>query len=98
MTFPCKNCKRTSYPKVCYPKRDYIRSQRKKPKKMCVYMIVTKDEFRLPLEIAESVEELAQLVGESVGSVARQISRVRSGKVKNSKYEIVFVDRKEWES
>lgn len=29
---PCEGCKRTSCPKVCYPRRDWERGQKKKGK------------------------------------------------------------------
>lgn len=95
---PCTNCKRTSCPQICYPERDYLRSVRKQKRpKVCVYMVVSCDKFRLPLCVAESVEELARMTGVSEQSVRMQLSRVRKRRVNKSKYEMIFMDREEWE-
>lgn len=33
MTNPCENCKKKTCPKVCYPKRDYLRALKKARRK-----------------------------------------------------------------
>lgn len=40
-----------------------------------VYMMITKDEFELPLAIAESAEELARIVGVTKNAVCSGASR-----------------------
>lgn len=65
---------------------------------ICVYMIVTPDKYRLPIAVAETADELAQMIGTRREYVEQQLSRVRNGRVKKSKYEIVYMNKEEWES
>lgn len=62
-------------------------------KKMPLYLMVTSDRFRLPIAVADSMEELSQMVGVSVTSISHAINNVKQGKRKKSKYEVVFVER-----
>lgn len=57
-----------------------------------VYMEVTRDEYELPVAVADSAKELAQIVGKNRGSILSQISHEKSGKVKRSIYKRVKID------
>ena len=62
-----------------------------------VYIEVTKDQFELPLAVADSPEELAQLRNVQRGSVIRALERKNS----RSKYRVVWINdgrRKLWGS
>lgn len=96
MTNPCDRCKRDKCPDVCYPRKDYERGLKKAKK--CVYMVVSPDKYKLPMAVAESAEELAEMLGIRREYVSQQLSRVRTKRVKHSKYEIIYVNKEEWES
>ena len=40
-----------------------------------LYMLVSQDEYELPLAVTDSVEELARMAGVTVGTVTSSISR-----------------------
>lgn len=44
-----------------------------------LYMYVTKDEYELPLVIADSAEELAQMLGTTKNTVLSSIAHKRQG-------------------
>lgn len=46
---------------------------------MKLYIKTTKDKYELPLAVAESVAELAKMVGHSKGTVASMITRNQNG-------------------
>lgn len=54
---------------------------RPKPGKY-LYMQVTKDKYEIPIHVAESTAELAEMCGKSVDSVRSMISRGNKGWVK----------------
>lgn len=60
---------------------------------MILYMKTTSDEYELPLAVAESPRELAEMIGIKVASVASTISRIKNGKPEATKcYHIVEVE------
>lgn len=63
----------------------------RKKEKMRVYRYVTRDKYRLPIAQADSIAELAELLGLSADYVRRQFFRLISGKVKKSRYEMVDI-------
>ena len=58
---------------------------------MRVYQYCTRDRFRLPIHQADSLEELADLVGISHASAKRGFYRVYTGKTKDSVYDYVDI-------
>ena len=61
---------------------------------MKVYMIVTADEYELPLAVRDTVGEIADLLGRFVGDVRVIISRknVSSTTYNGHRYKVVGVD------
>ena len=59
---------------------------------MKIYMAVTKDALSLPLAVAESAAELAELRGVQVETIRSLISRGRTGKIKRPGYIVVEVE------
>ena len=56
-----------------------------------IYMEVTKDEFELPLAVADSVYELARICGVTPSTVMHSVSTTSKRQIKNSKYKRVLV-------
>ena len=59
---------------------------------MKIYMAVTKDALSLPLAVADSAAELAELRGVKVDTIRSSISRGRTGKIKRPGYIVVEVE------
>ena len=57
-----------------------------------IYMAVTKDALSLPLAVADSAAELAELRGVKVETIRSLISRGRTGKIKRPGYIVVEVE------
>ena len=57
-----------------------------------IYMAVTKDALSLPLAVADSAAELAELRGVQVETIRSVISRGRTGKIKRPGYIVVEVE------
>ena len=57
-----------------------------------LYMAVTKDALSLPLAVADSVAELAELRGVKKETIRSLISRGRTGKIKRPGYIVVEVE------
>lgn len=57
-----------------------------------IYMAVTKDALSLPLAVADSAAELAELRGVQVETIRSLISRERTGKIKRPGYIVVEVE------
>jgi hypothetical protein len=58
---------------------------------MRVYQYCTRDRFRLPIHQADSLEELADLVGIKHASAKRGFYRVYTGKTKDSRWGYVDI-------
>lgn len=58
---------------------------------MKLYMLVTKDEYELPLCVAGSLDELAEMVHSTKNSIASAISHAKQ-KGKKCKYVKVEID------
>lgn len=56
-----------------------------------VYMEVTKDKYELPVAIADSVAELARMIGQSRNTISSAISHAKK-KGYNSHYVKVVID------
>ena len=57
-----------------------------------IYMAVTKDALSLPLSVADSAAELAELRGVQVETIRSLVSRGRTGKIKRPRYIVVEVE------
>ena len=53
---------------------------------MTLYMAVTPDKYELPIAVEVNLEDIAELFGMSVNSVASSIAKNRSGKRKGVKF------------
>lgn len=51
-----------------------------------IYMLVTDDKYELPVYIADTAQELADLAGTSKGCVHSSVNRWEKGKVKKTRY------------
>lgn len=51
-----------------------------------LYMKVTPDKLQLPLGVAETVGELAEICGVSEWTIRASLKRDRQGKLKNTRY------------
>ena len=59
---------------------------------MTIWMKVTKDEYELPVAVADSPMELARILGISSNTINSSISHVKTGKIKTSVFKKVEVD------
>ena len=50
------------------------------------YMLITTDKYELPLAVADTVQELANILGENKNNIESCISHNRRGVSKRSKY------------
>lgn len=66
----------------------------RKTKKL--YLQVTTDKYRLPLLVADSPKELAQMMGTNVSNILSTISHTKE-RHGVSKYEVVEYDAEEYE-
>jgi len=60
---------------------------------MTVYERVTHDKYELPLAVADSEQELAEILGVSISAVSHGLKRYRTGV--NSIYQEVEIEEKE---
>ena len=61
-----------------------------------LYLLVSQEEYELPLAVTDTMDELARIAGVTGGTVAAAISR--RGKAKHtshSKYRVVWVEEDE---
>lgn len=56
-----------------------------------VWMVVTEDEYELPLVIAESPTELAKIIGTKPDTIRSCYSHYKNGRVKHCKFRKVEV-------
>ena len=59
---------------------------------MNVYMEITKDEYELPLAIADSVKELGSIIGVKPGLISDSIYQVKTQKIKKKSARFIRVD------
>lgn len=57
-----------------------------------LWMLVTSDQYELPLIIAETAKELADRAGVTSSTVQSNAYRYRAGKQKHSRYQIVSLE------
>lgn len=51
-----------------------------------LFMMVTSDKYELPLAVADSLAELAKMVGVKAQSIRSAINHYESGRIKTCKY------------
>lgn len=61
---------------------------------MKVYLVVTADEYELPLAVADTADELSRILGRTVNDIYVTISRqnVSQGQLNGYNYRIIRVD------
>lgn len=59
---------------------------------MYLYIAVTKDEYEFPIAVAETVPELAKMMGVTANSIYSNLSHTKHGRVNNSGYRKVCVE------
>ena len=64
---------------------------------MKLYMMVTTDEYELPLYVTDSVKDLAKVSGCSVHTIHSWVSKYKRGKVKRSRFVKIEVNTKDEE-
>lgn len=57
-----------------------------------IFQKVTKDEYRLPIEEADSIHELAEKIGVSVSAVSHAMHEIERGERKDSCYQITWIE------
>lgn len=75
------------------------RLREEKEKEMIVYMKVTRDEYELPLAIADTAGELAKMTGATEGAIWSSISHQKNGRVKRGSFKAVEIGEiEEWQN
>ena len=64
----------------------------KQEAEMTLYMKITRDEYELPLAVAETKAELARMLGIERGKVRSAFAKVKKYGYKHSTYVVVEVD------
>lgn len=59
---------------------------------MKVYMKVTRDEYELPLAIADTPAELAEMTGASKNTIFSNIAHQKDGTIRNGSFKAVEID------
>ena len=57
-----------------------------------VFQKVTKDEYQLVLAQADSMTELAEMLGVGISVISHAIKNVESGKTKKSGYQVTWIE------
>lgn len=61
-----------------------------------LYLLVSQDEYELPLAVTDTMDELARIAGVTCGTITAAISRRgRARHTSHSKYRIVWVEEDE---
>lgn len=63
---------------------------------MKLYMGVTPDKYELPLFVADSLKELANITGIDYDSIRHRISKRSSGRNKGVKFIKITIEEEEW--
>lgn len=59
---------------------------------MVLYMAVSRDKYELPVAVAESVNELARMLGINEGTIYNHISLVGKNRIRKQKYFRIEVE------
>lgn len=57
-----------------------------------LYLLVTEDEYELPIAVCDSIKELANTIGVNQNAITSCLCKYRKGKIKKSKYRKVLVE------
>lgn len=57
-----------------------------------IYMVVTQDEYELPLIVSENILDIARFTGKSVKSIRSSLAHFYNGEYKTSQYRRVKKD------
>lgn len=57
-----------------------------------LYVKVTQDAYELPVAVADSMAELARMVGVHQSAISQAYKKIRNGEYRGSIYKIVEVD------
>lgn len=57
-----------------------------------LYIAISKDEYELPIAVADTPTELARMIGVSRKTIYNQMSRTKHGTIKQAIYRAVEVD------
>lgn len=60
---------------------------------MYVWMKVTQDKYEHPVAVADSVQELSRITGDSVNSIRSWMSHYKSGRLKTRKFVKVNIGK-----
>lgn len=58
-------------------------------KKRVLWLEVTQDEYELPLKVADTARELAQMCGTNINNVVSTASHYRAGRFKRTRFRSV---------
>lgn len=67
-------------------------AKQKAEPKQYVYMLVSKDEYQLPMAMADSAAELAEMTGTPLNTVRSTICKEKQGKLKRPRFVRVEID------
>lgn len=74
-------------------KRKWMAERRAEAKqKQYVYMLISRDEYQLPMAVADSAEALAEMTGASLSTVRSTICKEKQGKLKRPRFVRVEID------
>lgn len=59
---------------------------------MVIYMAISQDKYELPLAVADTVVELAKMLGVSKNTIYSTMSKYKAGERKKPKYIKVKID------
>lgn len=59
---------------------------------MKLYLMVSNDEYELPMAVADSAAELSRITGWKLGTIKSFISHYRAGTIKKSRFHRVEVE------
>ncbi len=63
--------------------------------KRVIWMKVTNDEYELPVAVADSIGELAKILGTTNNSISSSMSHYRKGVTKKTLYKKVIIEEGE---
>lgn len=57
-----------------------------------IWMEVTQDKYELPVAIADTAKELAEIVGTTTNNIVSQCSHYRKGRLKSSRFRMIEIE------
>lgn len=62
-----------------------------------IWIEVTQDEYELPVAVADTARELAEIVGTTTNNIISQCSHRRKGRLKSSRFRMIEIEEEESE-